>query len=549
MSKIAIFGAGIAGLTVAHEMLKQGHYVTIYEKLPVVGGMARSRREEGSNMPTEHSWRGFAPFYENFDQLSKEIPVGQGKTVYNELNTLVDFIKVKNKIDTPSEVTLSDKLVALTKFSQIIFSGNNRTASVYAKENVRDYFYPRLSPAGRDMLTTLGPWLGLDEYNSSFLDVTNYVIMSFLIKKSHYHTDEGKTWEHKRGTKWHLMKKPTSEAWFDPWIKYLKSKGMKLNLGVSLMNLNMKDGKVDSCSTSAGRVSADKYVVAINPFEFADIISQNAVLRSNTQMHDCQQLVKNGPNVMISFRIAYSEEIKMPDDKIAFILPDSEFNLTLYPQEYTFDREVYLGKNVKSLWSGTACICYIPGTLFNLPAERCSKEQFIKEVHYQLGRSTQLQEIVAKSNSGRKMTEFPVFKTEVWYEWEFGKSGEMIKNQSKKWVTMPNTHQYRPSQKTDFNNLFLAGSHTNTSVVIWSMEGAVESGKRAVKAMGEPVELYTHQKPSWLKPFGVTDNILYSIGFPNIIITTLLVIILIIVILVIAILRKKLRPCLILKNT
>ena len=32
-------------------------------------------------------------------------------------------------------------------------------------------------------------------------------------------------------------------------------------------------------------------------------------------------------------------------------------------------------------------------------------------------------------------------------------------------------------QKTKFSNLFLSGAHCKTSISIWSMEGAVESGK------------------------------------------------------------------------
>ncbi len=40
MSKIAIIGAGIAGLSAAYDLTKAGHQVTIYEALPQVGGIA-----------------------------------------------------------------------------------------------------------------------------------------------------------------------------------------------------------------------------------------------------------------------------------------------------------------------------------------------------------------------------------------------------------------------------------------------------------------------------------------------------------------------------
>ena len=72
--KVIVFGAGISGLTVAHELVKKGFSVEIYEKDILGGGMAKSIRNK-DNVPTEHSWRGYAPFYYNLFQTIKEIPL------------------------------------------------------------------------------------------------------------------------------------------------------------------------------------------------------------------------------------------------------------------------------------------------------------------------------------------------------------------------------------------------------------------------------------------------------------------------------------------
>jgi len=66
---VIIFGAGIAGLTVAHELLERGYNVTIYEKSDAVGGFAQSRRDK-NYMPTEYSWRAYAPFYANLFDIT-----------------------------------------------------------------------------------------------------------------------------------------------------------------------------------------------------------------------------------------------------------------------------------------------------------------------------------------------------------------------------------------------------------------------------------------------------------------------------------------------
>ena len=41
---VVIFGAGIAGLTASHYLVKQGYNVVIIETLPVAGGLARSNQ-------------------------------------------------------------------------------------------------------------------------------------------------------------------------------------------------------------------------------------------------------------------------------------------------------------------------------------------------------------------------------------------------------------------------------------------------------------------------------------------------------------------------
>ena len=51
--KLAIRGAGIAGLTAAHELAKAGHQVTLYEAAPQAGGLASGFRDEKWEWPLE----------------------------------------------------------------------------------------------------------------------------------------------------------------------------------------------------------------------------------------------------------------------------------------------------------------------------------------------------------------------------------------------------------------------------------------------------------------------------------------------------------------
>ena len=52
---------------------------------------------------------------------------------------------------------------------------------------------------------------------------------------------------------------------------------------------------------------------------------------------------------------------------------------------------------------------------------------------------------------------------------------------------------------------------------MWSIEGAVESGRRAAKAIDRRVKVIDQYRPVWIKSLSIIDDILYSIKAPQII--------------------------------
>jgi uncharacterized protein with NAD-binding domain and iron-sulfur cluster len=58
MKSVVIFGAGIAGLSAAHELAELGYLVSVYETADEPGGFFRSSRLSHDNIPTEYSWHG-----------------------------------------------------------------------------------------------------------------------------------------------------------------------------------------------------------------------------------------------------------------------------------------------------------------------------------------------------------------------------------------------------------------------------------------------------------------------------------------------------------
>ncbi len=81
MPTVAVFGAGIAGLTVAHELRCRGYDVKVYEKRTEreVGGKARTQywnsSSGGGELRGEHGFRFFPAFYALLDETLKRIPL------------------------------------------------------------------------------------------------------------------------------------------------------------------------------------------------------------------------------------------------------------------------------------------------------------------------------------------------------------------------------------------------------------------------------------------------------------------------------------------
>ncbi|MFE6921802.1 FAD-dependent oxidoreductase [Nocardia sp. NPDC057663] len=70
---VAVFGAGPAGLTAAHELAERGFAVTVYERLGAAGGKCRSIFSDQA-LPSEHGFRSFFGFYHNLPDTLRRIP-------------------------------------------------------------------------------------------------------------------------------------------------------------------------------------------------------------------------------------------------------------------------------------------------------------------------------------------------------------------------------------------------------------------------------------------------------------------------------------------
>lgn len=534
MSTVIIFGAGCAGLSAAHFLIQRGYKVKVVETLDIPGGMAKSKRVEG-NMPSEYSWRGFGPWYNNCFEVMKTIPY-KNSNIYDShfSGDRLQFDLIPDKNNNPRSLfaegwrlTTMDKL----KIAWLMLDGwcaseirnNEDYANVYAYSVLKDY----LSPLGAQTFSwCYGPFIGSD-----ISRVSSYQTYSFFKKQFFPYSPfkfknkklvpgkYGKRYNQNRNN-WFALQGPSNEMFFDPWVEYLKSLGVEFSFNATLDKLNYSKGKIQSVNIIQDNlikeISANYYVLAINPYISKDIIDKTPSLLKDKQLAKFIPLTIQEEHRQVSFRLAFSEKIHLPSPNFAVILTDSEFDITLFSQDSLWHSNIYLGKNIKSLWSGTVTCDSNPGRLYNKEMKYLTHEELIEEIKYQIYRSKEFNKIIKLNNNNKSLESFELLRVEIWPEWNFPGNGKSVYGNQPKWVNTINTKKILPEIKTGISNLYLAGAHTKTTADIWSMEAAVESGRKAADYISNERTVIKQKEPRVLFFLKKIDSFLYIVSLPNV---------------------------------
>jgi uncharacterized protein with NAD-binding domain and iron-sulfur cluster len=619
---IIIIGAGISGLTVAHSLIKKGYNVNVYEKSDIAGGMARSMRDK-NNVPTEHSWRGYAPFYHNLFKLLKEIPLQttEGFNLYTKeevkkhntiedlwtyykgnVYDLTDFIKdhpggniimhaggkdleeewkehgyewhannksvikllEKYKIGKLVENMTEPKTVYdnlnHSKVKFMLLSNQNSNLDESIKLSIRDYIFLFIL-FGRVITSDERRKeyfkIRLDPIIKKYLSHSGYLFITYFMAGPGYGFDKNTmTLGHfglfayfslrENHELWKVMSKPTNEAWIDPWVSYLKNQGVKFHFNHELTEIinnsknecigliiNNKIKKLNPLNTA--------YCLSLNPFILEDILRKS----KNTKL--VKKLESgNIVNNQISFRLGFSKKINFGAKNLGFVLIDSEYNITFYNQEDHWNKDIELGMDgkIKTLISGTLILPYNNGSLYKTSALNLKKDELIKEIINQFKKSKHFNKLISTSDtndpeamllSNSPLVNDPfnnIIYTEIFEDWIESNSkiqpsqmNNRLTSKNLKWVNNSINEEHRLSQHypLEYKNVFISGSHTKTSINIWSMEGAVESGllttNKILKYFGNNnmVSIYNHEIGKIYAPLHILDNSLYSYGLPNII--------------------------------
>ncbi|MBC2879496.1 MULTISPECIES: hydroxysqualene dehydroxylase [Streptomyces] len=549
---VAVLGGGVAGLSAAQELAERGYLVTVYERETALGGKARSKYVPGSGtggrrpLPGEHGFRFFPGFYRNLPDTMRRIPLPDGGgSVHDNLMNATDGLVVRTggrpdltvpfrtllappdpatllpdallrnltaSLDTvlhlpPTEVAYfaNRLLVHLTSCDQRRFGQWERVPwwdFIRADRMSRDYRHL----LGTGMTRNL---VAIKAEVASTRTVAR-IIQAFLCDI----VSRGNDGEPDR-----VLNAPTDEAWITPWVRHLRSLGVRFVLGGEVREVLYGDGRVTGVRLGSPlggadrRVTADHYLSAM-PVEHARATWGRELRAADGRLARCDRLQTDWMVGVQYFLRTRTPIVHGHTDHI-----DSPWALTTISQAQFWPGRDFRADYGDGRVADCLSVCVSewrkPGILYGKPAIRCTREEVAREVWAQLKSGL--------NDTGRRVLDDADVHTWFIDPAVTGLGGPSPVNREQLFIHPVGTWFDRPPSRTAVPNFFLAGDYVATDVDLATMEGANESARRAVNALLEadgspapPCRVWPLYRPPELEPFHRQDRARYEAGRPNV---------------------------------
>jgi hypothetical protein len=272
--KVIVVGAGVAGLTAAHELIERDFEVHVVERRQLAGGKALSRRT-AKDLPTEHGFRFFPGWYRHLPDTMRRIPFKGRRQLYEGRTTYDNLISVQSNllawydrdpIEAPMHLPRSfDQLKTLHSFFWDMMKLDLGPAEMSTFLTRLAQFMAMPESERRERLTQVTWWQFLDADNKSraFQDLISATTRTMVAAKA---TEASayticrlaiRTLFDAVSSVDRILNGPTNEKWIDPWIEYLDGRGVKFHWGWELESIKMAETEPVLASLEYGFVLAD----------------------------------------------------------------------------------------------------------------------------------------------------------------------------------------------------------------------------------------------------------------------------------------------------
>jgi uncharacterized protein with NAD-binding domain and iron-sulfur cluster len=485
MTRVAVLGGGVAGLTAAHELAERGFEVAVYEARDRLGGKARSLPVPGSgtggrsDLPAEHGFRFFPGFYTHVPDTMQRIGVdghlvGAERILLaqaggkNELITaahlpesLEDFALVARfllQAATSLGVPPQDTAWFLERLVTLLTSCDERRLGQWELQSWWRYVdADKRSPAFQKFL---GEGLTRTLVAARAREMSARTGGTILLQLIFDLTRAG-------GRADRVLDGPTSDVWIDPWETHLEGLGVQFHRSAPVEGIQLAGGRVASVTVGGQTVTADHYVAAV-PVEIMRLLAGPALRAAEPRLKRLDKLVTRWMNGAMFY---LAEDVPMVHGHAIYI--DSEWALTSISQRQFwrgFDWSQTGDGRVEGVLSVDVSDWSTPSKRLGKIAMQCTHDEVLDEVW------AQLTDHVEDLDKGNVLRAFLDPAIEFPNPTQAANLEPLLVNTAGSW-------EDRPDAVTRIPNLFLASDYVRTYTDLATMEGANEAARRAVNGI------------------------------------------------------------------
>lgn len=534
---VAIYGGGVAGLSVAHELSKRpGFRVRVFEATSGFGGKARSQflKDTGSggrrDLPGEHGFRFYPAFYRHLDETLGSIPFGNGSVLDNlvgseelAIASHQAFSPAKRRVQAP--VSLRDALALLRVwFSKDSYGLSIADAAALAASVIQVLTTSEARRQGEHDELSWYDFSGADQLSSGYQRFTATMPRTMVAmdgKKGSAYTigkvgsqlfflEDGQDVDR-------VMNGPTDERWLEPWRQHLHAKGVDFQTGQVLTKLHLTPGTqaIAQAEFENGKTASADYHVCCLPLEKLLPLIDAPLAAASPSLARVKKHLSAATEWMVGAQYFLKRRVDTVFGHVVY--PDSEWALTSISQGAFWKRggtqiEAHYGDgSVKDILSVDVSDWTKPSRVTGRSAKQHTRQEILDEV---------LRQLMAGLNHPGDVRLKPsdVLRSHLDTNLKFGANSLPTINTTELLVHPPGSWKHRPSVQVELNNFFLAADYVATYTNLATMEGANEAAKRAVGAIlalegrdDHPV-VQDLKEPKVFEPFRRIDDWLYRNG-------------------------------------